>query len=51
MQFFFEACDEFVFMKKMRYARNFLLFKNVFNIDQFVFGLVRGSAKVLDNLV
>ena len=29
----------------------FLLFKNVFNIDQYVFGLVRGSANLHDNLV
>ena len=29
----------------------FLLFKNVFNIDQYVFGLVRGSANLLVNLV
>ena len=29
----------------------FLLFKNVFNIDQCVLGLVGGSASLLDNLV
>ena len=29
----------------------FLLFKNVFNIDQHVFGLVKVSANLLDNLV
>ena len=29
----------------------FLLFKNVFNLDQYVFKLVRGSTNLLDNLV
>ena len=29
----------------------FLLFKNVFKIDQYVYGLVRGSANLLENLV
>ena len=31
--------------------RTFLLFKNDFNIDQYVFRLVRGLADLLDNLV
>ena len=30
---------------------HFLLFKNIFNIDQFVFGPVRGLANLLDNLM
>ena len=42
--FFFEVCDEFIFMKKT-------LFKNVFDLDQYVFGLVRGSINQLDNIV
>ena len=30
---------------------SFLLFKNVFNIDQYVFELVRELAKLLDHIV
>ena len=47
----FEVCDGFIFMKKRRYPRNVFVFKNFFNIDQYVFGVVRGSTNRTDNLV
>ena len=47
--FFFEVCDERILKKNKRYARNFLLFKKVLHVDQYVLGLKRRSADLLNN--
>ena len=39
--YFFKVCIEFIFMKKRKYTRDFLLSKNICNIHQYVFRLKR----------
>ena len=48
--FFIFACYEFIFMKKGCIQWMFVLFRNAFHIDRYVFGLVRGSTDLLHNL-
>ena len=48
--FLFKVCYQSNFMKHRRYTRNFLLFRRVFKMDQYVFDLVAGLSNLLDNL-